>query len=158
VIVRLRPDEPDRLRAIRLRALAEAPAAFGSTLEETRQRPPSSWRQQARDLPTWLAVVGGEDVGMVRVSRAGAIAWLISMWVAPGGRGKGLGDALVAAVVDWAKAAGCEEVRLEVSDDNAAAIRLYARHGFVPTGLRKMMPPPQAHRGEHEQALRLSSG
>ena len=40
---RLRPDEWQAYRAIRLQALSEAPDAFGATLEEALARPPESW-------------------------------------------------------------------------------------------------------------------
>ena len=38
--------EIERLRAIRLRALREAPDAFGTTLEEAEARPPEDWEGQ----------------------------------------------------------------------------------------------------------------
>ena len=58
---------------------------------------------------------------------------LVSMWVRPDMRGKGVGDALVAAVVAWAHERG-RALRLYVVEDNAPALTLYARHGFHPTG------------------------
>ena len=65
-IQRLTADEANRLRLIRLRALRDAPEAFGSTLEESERRPASSWVQQVTELPTFVAVYDGADVGMVR--------------------------------------------------------------------------------------------
>ena len=93
-IVRLTVDEGPRLRRLRLRALEDAPDAFGSTLAETQARPPESWPQQLRTLPTFAAVIDGEDVGMVRGApdpEAAGDAWLISMWVAPRARRSGVG-------------------------------------------------------------------
>ena len=82
-IRRLAAHEGPRLRAIRLRALAQAPDAFGSTCDEAAARPLDSWAAQLREMPTFVAVADGEDVGSVRGahddSRADA-AWLISMW------------------------------------------------------------------------------
>jgi GNAT superfamily N-acetyltransferase len=154
-ILRLHPDEGTRLRTIRMRALLDAPDAFGSTAEETATRPPESWRQQLEDLATFVAVIDGEDAGMVRAALADGsteAAYLLSMWVAPSARGRGAGGALIAAVLDWAKEAGASTVLLDVADDNAPAIALYAGHGFVPTGVAGALPPPREHITEHERA------
>jgi ribosomal protein S18 acetylase RimI-like enzyme len=56
---------------------------------------------------------------------------LISMWVAPFARGHGVSDALIQAVVSWAKEQRADRVVLAVRDDNAHAIALYVRHGFI---------------------------
>ena len=55
-----------RLRRIRLTALEDAPDSFGSTLGAAQALPDDAWRQQAEDLPTFIATVDGIDVGMVR--------------------------------------------------------------------------------------------
>ena len=161
-IEQLTSDEAERLRAIRLRSLRDAPRAFASTFEQTAAQPPESWRQQLRDLATFVAVSEGQDVGIVRGAAPGVVpgappdlAMLISMWVAPEARGKGVGGALVDAVIDWARAQGLTRVRLEVVDDNAPAIALYARKGFVQTGPSVRCAPPREHLREHERTLEL---
>lgn len=136
-IVRLGDHEGPRLKAIRLRALAEAPYAFGSTLAETAARPDASWDQQVRDLATFVAVRDGVDVGMVRgiaSTEEPGTALLLSMWVDPVARGTGVGVTLVEALVDWARADGHQRVELEVKDANTAAVALYARLGFDHVG------------------------
>jgi ribosomal protein S18 acetylase RimI-like enzyme len=45
-------------------------------------------------------------------------------------RGRGLGEALVGAVERMARARGSAQLRLEVRQDNAGAIRLYERLGY----------------------------
>jgi ribosomal protein S18 acetylase RimI-like enzyme len=155
---RLGADEGARLRAIRLRSLRDAPDAFCSTHDEAAARPPESWRQQLVELATWVAVVGGDDVGLVRGARHDerpADAYLLSMWVAPEARGMGLGEALIHAVIGWARAAGYERLLLEVADENRPAIALYARLGFEPTGVTSTLPPPREHVREHQRALLL---
>lgn len=155
---RLGPDEGLRLKAVRLRSLLEAPDAFGSTHAETSTRRPESWNQQVRDLATFVAVVDGADVGIVRGgpdAERPRTSWLLSMWVAPEVRGRGVGDALVLALVAWARDLGERTLLLEVADQNLPAVRLYARHGFVPTGNTKNLPPPREHVTEHERALFL---
>jgi GNAT superfamily N-acetyltransferase len=154
----LAPDEGGRLRAIRLRALADAPDAFGGTLEEAVRRSPEGWSKQLRELPTFVAVHHGLDVGMVRCardSRAGT-AWLLSMWVGSEVRRQGVGSMLVDAVVHWARSNGMARLLLDVADHNAPAIALYATKGFVPNGVVSHLPPPRQHIREHQRELVLA--
>lgn len=64
--------------------------------------------------------------------RPDAAVELVSMWVAPFARGRGVGDAAVTAVIDWAQD---REVVLSVKADNGPAIALYKRHLFVDDGV-----------------------
>jgi GNAT superfamily N-acetyltransferase len=65
---------------------------------------------------------------------------LISMWVRPQARGYGVGEALIAAVLDWARARQARSVHLWVTETNKPACRLYERCGFSPTGERHALP------------------
>ncbi|MCG8588039.1 MAG: GNAT family N-acetyltransferase [Proteobacteria bacterium] len=125
------------MRELRLRALRDAPDAYSSTFEESSRRPLESWSTQIAAMATFIAVRDGRDVGLVRGATDGSdpdTAWLLSMWVAPDARGTGVGDALVDAVVGWARSACKSQILLEVADDNAPAIALYGRKGFEPNG------------------------
>lgn len=63
--------------------------------------------------------------------RAGSdVARLYSIAVADRARGRGIAKALLAAVETAARARGCRRLRLEVRQDNAAAIALYERSGY----------------------------
>jgi ribosomal protein S18 acetylase RimI-like enzyme len=157
-IVRLTPDEGPRLRAIRLRALRDSPDAFGTLFADEEARSLTSWSQAIADLPTFVAVDEGRDVGMVRSgvdSRRADSAWLISMWVAPEARRRGIGEALIEVVVAWAEANGIHRLLLDVADDNAAAIALYAKTGFQPNGEAGSLPAPREHIREHQRELRI---
>jgi GNAT superfamily N-acetyltransferase len=102
-IEQLTAGEGQRLRSIRLRALRDTPDAFGSTLEDASARPAETWSKQVLDLPTFVAVKDGHDVGLVRCARDQTrvdTAWLISMWVAPEIRRTGVGAALVDVVIE----------------------------------------------------------
>jgi ribosomal protein S18 acetylase RimI-like enzyme len=57
-------------------------------------------------------------------------ARLYSIAVAHAARGRGIGEALLAAAESAAQKHGCPRLRLEVRQDNAGAIRLYERHGY----------------------------
>jgi ribosomal protein S18 acetylase RimI-like enzyme len=140
VVRRLRPDEVDLLRRVRLRALLEEPAAFCSTYEGEAAFSDDvwSWRLRPDGFPQLVCGVPGEEpVGLLTVGRADAdvrTAELFGMWVDPAARGTGVADALVAAAVECAVAAGCATVRLQVIDGNARAEGCYRRHGFRRTG------------------------
>lgn len=136
----LTPDDWPRWREARLRALAEAPYAFGSTLADwtgagdTEDR----WRGRltAPGHHSLLAVTDGTTVGMaagIPGDPPGTVA-LVSMWVAPEARGRGVASALVHAVLRWGASSGAHTVQLDVRDGNTRALRLYERLGFVVRG------------------------
>lgn len=56
------------------------------------------------------------------------------IFVAPEARGKGVGSALIQAVLAEAALRGCQEVRLDVIDTNTRAQALYLRQGFTAEG------------------------
>ena len=152
-----------RLRALRLRALRADPDAFWATAAQEEGYPHEHWRDRlARiEAATFLARLDGADVGMVVVAPHHDVAGdagLYGMWVAPEARSLGVASALLAAGLGWAREAGYRTVRLEVADANAAALALYARFGFAPTGRRGALPPPRGHITEHERAVDLDGG
>lgn len=57
-------------------------------------------------------------------------AYLGFMYVVPSRRGAGVNQQLIAALVHWAVAQDVHELRLDVYDDNQAAIRAYEKAGF----------------------------
>ncbi|MDF3145661.1 MULTISPECIES: bifunctional helix-turn-helix transcriptional regulator/GNAT family N-acetyltransferase [unclassified Streptomyces] len=81
----------------------------------------------------WIAELDGRPVGCVMVVRdeAPATARLRLLLVEPDARGLGIGDRLVAAVVDFARGVGYRDLVLWTNDVLAAARRIYQRHGFV---------------------------
>lgn len=83
-------------------------------------------------------LVQGEDPAGVLVCRAvGGEAEILTVGVAPWARRKRVGLALMTAAIGAAKAAGADEMFLEVDVDNGAAVALYEQLGFRRTGLRK---------------------
>jgi GNAT superfamily N-acetyltransferase len=146
-LVEVGPDDWRIWRELRLRALAEAPHAFKSALAEWQgdggreQR----WRDRLAIPGSYnlVALVDGRPAGMASgfPEDDPEVVWLHSMWVDPAVRGKGVGDRLVAAVVEWAVASGARAMMLGVVEGNASAEALYARHGFAYTGeVNGLMP------------------
>ena len=58
----------------------------------------------------------------------------LAIAVVPNARGKGVGSALLAALLDRARAEGYGAISLSVDRNNAGAIELYERHGFERVG------------------------
>ncbi len=73
-------------------------------------------------------------VGYLSVSVAPYGVADIAMLLQAGWRGRGIGRALLDAAIAWASSAGAHKMSLEVWPDNAAAIALYERAGFVVEG------------------------
>jgi ribosomal protein S18 acetylase RimI-like enzyme len=113
-------------RHLRLAALRDAPHAFGATLADWANAPGERWRQRLRGSHNLIADLDGTSAGMVTGFPLDDCVELGTLWVAPHARGRGVGDALVRAIVAWA---GDRRVILRVAEDNAFAIALYRRHG-----------------------------
>ncbi len=132
-------DEWPTWRELRLAALGEAPYAFGSKLADWQGAGDNErrWRDRlAYAAVNLVAEIDGRPAGMASGVRSGdGPAQLISMWVAPFARGRGVGDALVDGVLRWAAAEGLRPVELGVRDGNDHAVALYRRHGFVDDGI-----------------------
>ncbi|KOV79957.1 GNAT family N-acetyltransferase [Nocardia sp. NRRL S-836] len=124
------PDDWRLWRDARLEALASDPGGFGSTLAREQGRTEDDWRDSVgRGLK--LVALDPGPVGLVGAADQPAGLLLYSMWVRDSHRGKGVGEALVKAVLAWAGQEGWKVVRLRVYDDNLPARRLYGRLGFV---------------------------
>lgn len=136
----VRADDWRAFREMRLEALREAPYAYSSTLAEwqgdgdTEER----WRRRLTDVPfNVIAELDGVPAGIVSATAPtpeGSVR-LISMWVAPFARGRGIGDALVDAVLDWSRSLSAARVTLDVFPTNTRAIALYRRHSFADVGI-----------------------
>lgn len=83
-------------------------------------------------VPGIVAEAGGERVGLVTYSIEGDHCEIVTM----NGFVKGAGGALLRAVADTARAAGCERLQVMTTNDNANAIRFYQRHGMRFAALR----------------------
>lgn len=96
-----------------------------------------------------VAVRAEEPIGLALLGVRGRAGWVGGMGVVQAERRAGLGRRLMEAIIDEARAAGVEELGLEVLEPNLPAIRLYEQLGFRRTRLLEVWsldsaPPPSA--------------
>jgi GNAT superfamily N-acetyltransferase len=164
-IRRVQAGEWAAYRQVRLAALAEAPYAFSTTLEQESAKDDAYWQDRAaHGIPMFIAWQDGEPAGL-----AGAFVvpqeelppgvrrtWhLVSMWVSPAQRGTGLAERLVQAVTGAARADGATRLILWVTDVNERARAFYGRLGFRPTGARQLVRPDEPDHWEEERSRDL---
>jgi ribosomal protein S18 acetylase RimI-like enzyme len=83
-----------------------------------------------------LARDGGRVVGVAYVAtilsaeHCGLVAWLEELYVTPDCRQRGIGTALVTAVLEQARNAGIAAIDLEIDAGHKRVISLYQRLGF----------------------------
>jgi ribosomal protein S18 acetylase RimI-like enzyme len=142
VIKPITPLNVSVFRAVRLRALEDAPQAFTSTYAKESQLAESEWLARAERMhgergAGFLAMDGEQACGMVGaflVESDPSSALLVSMWTAPTHRRRGVGRLLVEEVLKWAHLRKARTLLLMVTAGNESALRFYERLGFTRTG------------------------
>lgn len=136
------PRTPFEIRAARdedRRPLAVLFAAVAEERDGIATEPPVDvelWAGRWRLEGTLIAVAGDEVVGSLNVELSRFGYGEIGMAVAREWRGRGVGSALLAEAIEWAREHGLHKLSLSVFPHNAAAIELYRKFGFVEEGRR----------------------
>jgi ribosomal protein S18 acetylase RimI-like enzyme len=126
-------------RALRLTCLRESPHAFTNSYEEFSQRTLESIAQQFRSHENFTLGAFEDDrlVGMVGFYRESALklrhkGYIVSMYVLPEYRSRGIARALLIEAIDRAKhLPDLKQLLLGVVVTQATAKRLYVSLGFV---------------------------
>ena len=135
-------------KAIRLRALQDAPYAFSSTYADEARLSDSEWlgrveRMNGERGAGFLAFNGSTPCGIIGSfldQHDPTRAWIVSMWTAPAHRQQGVGRVLVSEVANWACLRKADRLLLMVTSNNEPAIRFYERLGFIRTGRTEPYP------------------
>jgi ribosomal protein S18 acetylase RimI-like enzyme len=146
VLRRLTPDDWAVLREVRLRALADSPDAFGSTLGRERDLDEKEWRGRTV-RPVWVVEVEGRAVAMGGAFPDDGVLQVWGMWTDPEHRGRGHARALLDALVGPAVAEG-RPAALHVNVANPGARAFYEGYGFVGTGELEPLRPGSEQRIE----------
>ena len=148
-IRRLVPADAVAYRQLMLQAYEQHPDAFTSSASERAAVPMSWWESRVQEDPRAGNVVFGafresRIIGVAGISfekreRTKHKATLFGMYVPTEFRHRGVGRALVLAVLDYARQRrGVMVVQLTVTDGNAGAQALYEQCGFIPFGLEPL--------------------
>lgn len=158
VVWRLTADDWQVFRDVRLASLRDSPEAFSATLESALARDEASWREGLATRTQFVAMSGDDAVGTAGgvVDPTGEFGELVSMWVAPEWRGRGVARQLIEEVATWAVRLGFGELRLWVVEGNERAERAYARAGFARTGRAQPVRPDEPAI-EFEMAMKLET-
>ncbi len=125
--------EDDRLAlAVLFAAVAEERTGIASEPPVDVDARAARWRLDG----TLVAAVDDDPVGLLFVDVTPFGFGEIGMLVAREWRGRGVGSALIAAAIDWAREHDLHKLSLSVFAHNAAAIALYDKFGFVEEGRR----------------------
>ena len=136
-------------RELRLAALRDAPRSFSQRYRDAAASPDSYWEKLTRAVTPprtqtmVLACRGDGGIGMaygLDDAERPEVGHVGGMWVAPSWRGKGVGRALLAEVVEWGNGQGRTLLELWAPAHEAGALGLYRGAGFEETGRRRPFP------------------
>jgi len=134
----LGPDQWERLKQIRIRALKANPDAFGADLNEVETRSKEDWIKDYAKEDYLVASINGVDAGMLYIEVLngdhGATCWIGGCWTDPTYRGKGAMRALFDFIDKNASQKNWMRQGLGVWTDNYTAIKAYESLGFTFAG------------------------
>ena len=104
----------------------------------------------AEELSSPASDESGDVVGYGGAKVGGDQADIMTIGVRAHARGRGIGAAILDALLDWSREAGAREIFLDVRPSNKGAIGLYESRGFVEIGRR-----PRYFRNPVEEAVEM---
>jgi RimJ/RimL family protein N-acetyltransferase len=134
-IIKAKPNEALRLRELRLRALADAPDAFGADYEVESDKPIEYWQDYLKNTEWCFAVSDGVDIGLLAVDKAdadrGSDCWLASWWLEEAFRGQGVPALMLQWLDNLCLSKDWHKQGLGVWPENERAIAAYLKLGFI---------------------------
>jgi ribosomal protein S18 acetylase RimI-like enzyme len=140
-VLHLRPERDDD-DAFRFKLFCESrpaefallqldPAAFEQLMRFQFQAQTLTYRANFPDARFDIIERDGAPIGRIVVNRPGTMLHIVDQAIVPALRNRGIGTAIMKALMDEAGHAGLP-VRLKVASTNDPSMRLYLRLGFVP--------------------------
>ena len=134
-LLKLTSTDAPRLRAIRLKALADSPSSFGADYVIESEKPINYWENYLR-ISNWCIVISdGEDIGLLEVSKAAndrnADCWLSGWWIDKSYRGRGISKLMLDWLDQLCLEKGWSKQGLGVWPENDGAIAAYLKLGFI---------------------------
>lgn len=150
-IVPMRPEDWDEVRRIYQEGIATGHATFETTAPAW-----NAWDAAHLPEPRLVARPGsGRSSGGERPSEGGLLGWAalsrvsdrcvyagvaeVSVYVGVAARGRGVGRALLEALIDGSERQGIWTLQAGIFPDNAASIELHRRCGFREIGRREKL-------------------
>jgi len=160
------PEDAAPLRALRLEALADYPAAFAADYDMSAAETAGLWEKR-------IAGYSAQDTGLICVAVAERQPRLVGMaglyrgdrpktrhsgtvwgvYVSPDWRGLHIAEAVIAECLAWGRVRGVVVAKLGVLTTNTPAVRCYSRCGFSVYGVE---PKAIFHDGIYHDELLMS--
>ena len=161
IVRRLTVDDGEHQWNLRLQALQDSPEGFGSTYEETIARGYESYikrLQNEKDSSLWFGAFEHENrlIGMLGIVHEQGLkshhkGYIVSMYVIPEARGKGVGKALLNEAITQASNDGSfDQLQLAVVTTNDSARQLYRSLGFEVYGIEPRALKKDGHYWDEE--------
>ncbi len=127
-------NDATRLRELRLRALADAPYAFGADFKVESEKPIEYWQDNLKNTDWCFAVKDGADIGLLAVDKAdadrGSDCWLSSWWLEEAYRSQGIPKLMLEWLDKLCISMKWQRQGLGVWPENERAIAAYLKLGF----------------------------
>ncbi|MEL6419669.1 MAG: GNAT family N-acetyltransferase [Pseudomonadota bacterium] len=136
----LGPDDAKIWRDLRIEGIRNYPGAFLTSLDEAKAQSVEKIEIGLARKGTFAAFQDNEPVGIASIlpltnrTRTRHRAEIGAFYVRPVAQGSGVADALMLAMIDFARVEGIWQLELFVAETNTRGTRFYERHGFVREG------------------------
>ncbi|MEK4423886.1 GNAT family N-acetyltransferase [Solibacillus sp. FSL K6-1523] len=104
-------------------------ATFGDMREESLEL--IDYNTTTEGLIMWTVEYDEEVIGTITTRKEGEVQWITAFAVAPTMQGRGIGTQILQWVKDYAIRNGEKMVLLDVEIENAGALRVYEKAGFM---------------------------
>lgn len=147
-IIKLKPEDWQYYRYLRLEALQNDPQAFGSSYQDNLQKPDSYWHGRLEDAvdgkKSWLLFAKENDrlIGMIGafVEDEKDVAEIISLYVTKNERGKGVSQELMTGILqEIGQNDSIRKAKLVVNVNEIPAVTLYKNFGFQIAGEKNLL-------------------